>query len=66
MFVCLTFIYLRKGQDDITNKSLKWNPQGNLKVGRPKSTWKRELQNKLKGDQQNSLSEALTVAASKA
>ena len=29
---------LRKGQDDITNQSLKWNPQGNGKVGRPKST----------------------------
>ncbi len=26
---------LRKGQDDITNQSLKWNPHGNRKVGRP-------------------------------
>ena len=39
---------LRKGQDDITNQSLKQNPQGNRKVGRPKSTWKRELKNELK------------------
>ena len=39
---------LRKGQDDITNQSLKWNPQGNRKVGRPKSIWKRELQYELK------------------
>ena len=29
---------LRKVQDDFTNQSLKWNPQGNRKVGRPKST----------------------------
>ena len=29
---------LGKGQDDITNQSLKWNLQGNRKVGRPKST----------------------------
>ncbi len=33
-------------------------------MGRPKSIWKRELQNELKGDQ-TTLSEALTVAASK-
>ena len=31
------------GKDDITNKSLKWKPQGNLKMGRQKTTWKREL-----------------------
>ncbi len=41
---------LRKGLGDFTNQTLKWNPQGNRKVGTPKSTWKRELQ---KGDQQN-------------
>ncbi len=52
--------------DDITNQSLKWNPQGNRKVGRPKSTRKRELQNELKKEQMNkTLSEASTVAASK-
>ncbi len=56
---------LRKGQDDITNQSLKWNPQGNRKVGRPKSTWKRELQNELKKEINKTLSEASTVAASK-
>ncbi len=44
----------RKGRDNITNQSLKWNPQGNCKVGRPKSTVKRKLQNELKRDQQNS------------
>ena len=56
---------LRKGQDDITNQSLKWNPQGNRKVGRQKSTWKRELQNELKKEINKTLSEASTVAASK-
>ena len=56
---------LRKGHDDITNQSLKWNPQGNRKVGRPKSTWKRELQNELKKEINKTLSEASTVAASK-
>ncbi len=57
---------LRKGQDDISNQSLKWNPQGNRKVGRPKSTWKRELQNELKNDINKTLSsEASTVDASK-
>ncbi len=56
---------LRKGQDDITNQSLKWNPQGNRKVGKPKYTWKRELQNELKREINKTLSEALTIAASK-
>ncbi len=40
MLVCLTFISLRKGQDNIANQSIKGNPQGN--VGRPESNWKRE------------------------
>ncbi len=26
---------INTGQDDITNQSSKWNPQGNRKVGRP-------------------------------
>ncbi len=34
-------------------------------MGRPKSTWKRELQNELKKEINKSLSEASTVAASK-
>ena len=32
-------------------------------MGRPKSTWKRELQNELKKEINKTLSEALTVAA---
>ena len=56
---------LRKGQDEITNQSLKWNPQSNRKVGRPKSTWKRDFQNELKKQINKTLSEASTVAAFK-
>ena len=44
---------------------MNWNPQGNLKVGRLKSTWKRELQNELKKEINKTFSEASTVAASK-
>ncbi len=34
--------------DDTPYQSLKWNTQCNFKVGRPKSSCKRELQNELK------------------
>ena len=39
LFVYLkVYIYiLRKGQDDITNQTLKSNPQGNRKLGIPKA-----------------------------
>ena len=50
LFIIFVVVYqfsghtLRRGKDDITNQSLKWNPQENRKVGRPKYTkWKREL-----------------------
>ena len=33
---------LRKDKDDITKYSLKWNPQGQRKRGRPKNTWRRQ------------------------
>ncbi len=49
----------------ITNQFLKWNPKGNSKVGRPKSTLNRELQNELKKEINKTLSEAPTVAAYK-
>ena len=39
---------LRKDRDDITKYSLKWNPQGQRKVGRPKNTWRRQLDKELK------------------
>ncbi len=56
---------LRKEQVDITNQSLKWNLQGYCKVGRPKSTWKRELQNELIKEINKTLSEASAVATSR-
>ena len=43
------------------NKFLKWNPQDDRKVVRPK----REIQNKLKKEMNKTLSEASTVVASK-
>ncbi len=49
----------------LINQSLKWNPKGNNKVGRPKSTWKRELQNKLKKEINKTLNKVSTVVASK-
>ncbi len=55
----------REGKDDITNQSLKWNPQGNCEVGRLKSTCKRELENELEKEINKTSSEALTAAASK-
>jgi hypothetical protein len=39
---------LRKDKDDITKHSLKWNPQGQRKRGRPKNTWRRQLSKELK------------------
>ena len=72
LFVYLkVYIYiLRKGQDDITNQSLKSNPQGNRKLGIPKagrsiSTYKGALENRLKKKINTTFSEALIVAASK-
>ena len=41
---------LRKGQIDVTNQSLRWDPQGNRGVGGLRSTWRRELQNNFKGE----------------
>ncbi len=46
---------LGKGQGDITNQSLKWNPQDNQKVSRQNQP----------GREDKTFSEALTVAASK-
>ena len=34
---------LRKPKTHITHQALRWNPQGKRKRGRPKSTWRREL-----------------------
>ena len=34
---------LRKSNEDITKQSLQWNPQGQRRRGRPKMTWRRQL-----------------------
>ena len=39
---------LRKDPTDITRQALRWNPQGKRKRGRPKNTWRRELEKELK------------------
>jgi len=35
---------LRKPASPITRKALTWNPQGRRKWGRPRNTWRRDLQ----------------------
>ena len=52
----MAWAHFKKRQDDKTNQSLKWNPQGNRKVGRPKFTRKRKLQNELKKEINKTLS----------
>ena len=38
---------LRKSNEDITKQSLQWNPQGQRRSGRPKMTWRRQLNKEL-------------------
>ncbi|BFY99655.1 hypothetical protein BsWGS_02695 [Bradybaena similaris] len=35
---------LRKPPNNITRQALKWNPQGKRKRGRPRNTWRRDLE----------------------
>ncbi|BFZ13369.1 hypothetical protein BsWGS_16408 [Bradybaena similaris] len=35
---------LRKPPNNITRQALKWNPQGDRKRGRPRNTWRRDLE----------------------
>lgn len=35
---------LRKPPDSIVRQALRWNPQGNRSKGRPRNTWRRELE----------------------
>ena len=39
---------LRKPPDNITKQSLRWNPQGRRGRGRPRSTWRREVEAEMK------------------
>lgn len=40
---------LRKPTQTITRQAISWNPQGKRKRGRPKNTWRRELEKELAG-----------------
>jgi hypothetical protein len=40
---------LRKGHDTIEREVLDWNPQGQLKRGRPKQTWRRSVHSEALG-----------------
>ena len=39
---------LRKPNTSITRQALRWNPQGTRKRGRPKNTWRRDLETDIK------------------
>ncbi len=55
---------LRKGPEDITKQALRWNPQGKRRAGRPRMTWRRELEKEMKELGIN-WSQAATLAADK-
>lgn len=44
---------LRKPRQNITRKGLQWNPQGNRPRGRPRNTWKRDLEAEMKRGEKN-------------
>ena len=39
---------LRKPPNNVTRQALKWNPQGKRKRGRPRNTWRRDLETDIK------------------
>jgi hypothetical protein len=39
---------LRKPSEDMTKVSLRWTPEGKRKRGRPKTTWRRTIENEIK------------------
>ena len=39
---------LRKPATNTTRQALSWNPQGKRKVGRPRQTWRRSLEEELR------------------
>ena len=44
---------LRKPPTNITNQSLQWNPQGSRSRGRPRNTWRREVEAELREMESN-------------
>ena len=47
-FLAVTFRPDRKPADNVPRQALDWNPQGNRKVGRPKQSWRRSVENEAK------------------
>jgi hypothetical protein len=39
---------LRKSFEDMTKVALRWTPEGKRKRGRPKTTWRRTIENEIK------------------
>ena len=39
---------LRKPSEDMTKVALRWTPERNRKRGRPKTTWRRTIENEIK------------------
>jgi hypothetical protein len=39
---------LRKPSEDMTKVALRWTPEGKRKRGRPKTTWRRTIENEIK------------------
>ena len=52
---------LRRENSSITKTALRWTPQGKRPRGRPKTTWRRTIENELK-DLKMTWGEAETVA----
>ena len=40
---------LRKPPNNVTRQALRWNPQGKRKKGRPRNTWRRDLEADMTG-----------------
>ncbi|XP_073828644.1 uncharacterized protein [Musca autumnalis] len=39
---------MRKASTDVTKQLIEYNPQGSRRIGRPKSTWRRQVESELK------------------
>jgi len=47
MELALTHVMLRRNDDSITKQALQWTPQGHRGRGRPRNTWKRDLEKEM-------------------
>ncbi|XP_073821528.1 uncharacterized protein [Musca autumnalis] len=39
---------MRKASTDVTKQLIEYNPQGSRRIGRPKNTWRRQVESELK------------------